>query len=156
MDVDIDAEIEQEDDESFQNELRRAIEESKRPKVQPQVIDVDDAPVVPTPPPWLSERAAMEKERMERQKRRRAEAGLDPIEDEGRETTKKSRTVSPDHTRVAGPSTKPQPQEDVFWEGAHRPTANAYAHPREDGKPVFRLTDIIGPASVQVSFFSRS
>ncbi|KAH8822703.1 tyrosyl-DNA phosphodiesterase-domain-containing protein [Flagelloscypha sp. PMI_526] len=149
---------EEDDDASFQAQLRRAIEESERDAAGPSrstlpsksndpiIIDVDsedevEIPSRPAPPSFLSERAQMEKERRERQKRRRQEAGLDPVSDD--DSNKRSRTSSP---IVASATTVlTTPESERYWDGAHRPTANRYAFPRKDGKNVFRLTDLIGP-----------
>lgn len=41
--------------------------------------------------------------------------------------------------------------DQVFWDGELRPTANLHSEPRQDGKPTFRLSEILGPNS-QISF----
>lgn len=107
---------------------------------------------------FLSERAMLEKERLERQKRVRREAGLDD-EDEG--SSKKQHVYSsPElqtHERggtltnaAASGSSRTVRASDVptidqiFWEGEVRQTANRHAEPRKDGQPTFRLTEVLG------------
>ncbi|KAI6160265.1 hypothetical protein EDD17DRAFT_1834005 [Pisolithus thermaeus] len=41
--------------------------------------------------------------------------------------------------------------DQLFWDGELRPTATLHSVPRQDGKPTFKLTEILGPKS-QIAF----
>lgn len=91
----------------------------------------------------------MERERLARQKRLRKEAGLDDDEErphlpsEGSSkipSNKKSKSA----TNSTAPTTSIPTIDQIFWEGEVRQIANKYAEPREDGRPTFRLTEILG------------
>ena len=99
------------------------------------------------PPPFISERAAMERERLARQKRLRKEAGLDN-DDDNDLSTKRQHLPSPPI---------PIPTSDqIFWEGEVRQIANKHAEPREDGRPTFRLTDILGKVCMPPSHYTTT
>lgn len=108
---------------------------------------------------FLSERALLEKERLERQKRLRRDAGLDDDEAEG--SSKKQHIYSSpelltngtsgiETNAAASGSSHSTPNSDIptidqiFWEGEVRQTANRHAEPRKDGQSTFRLTEVLG------------
>jgi tyrosyl-DNA phosphodiesterase-1 len=101
---------------------------------------------------FLSERAKMEKERLERQKRLRpetiteSERQFDTSEDEENPEPPAKRhhhsTSNSSQINPPGPSKEP-----LFWDGELRQTATIRAEPRKDGLPTFRLTDILGKVS---------
>ncbi|KAG6836262.1 hypothetical protein H0H93_009663 [Arthromyces matolae] len=127
----------------------------------------------PTPPPcvspaggitgFLSERAQMEKERLARQKRLRPDThdnATPENEDDEDEPPAKRQQISRSYAvparnnpassssrrnveepRQASTSTT---QEETFWNGELRQTATQHAEPRQDGKPTFRLTEVLG------------
>ena len=96
------------------------------------------------PPPFISERAAMERERLARQKRLRKEAGLDNDD----LSTKRQHLPSPP---ISIPTS-----DQIFWEGEVRQIANKHAEPREDGRPTFRLTDILGKVCMPPSHYTTT
>ena len=109
----------------------------------------------------------MEKERLERLKRVR---GQEAVDGGHRSTTAKRQRISSsevqadDRTNTTGSASSssvyagssassreatiarlPIPtSEQLFWDGELRPTANKHSLPREDGKPTFRLTEVLG------------
>ena len=109
---------------------------------------------------FLSQRAQLEQERLERQKRLRpqqqqrqatppsqsnstTESGSD---DEIEERPAKRQHVSTQAR--AGPSSSTHPAvNQKFWNGELRQTATQHAEPRKDGQPTFRLTEVLGPVS---------
>ncbi|PFH50374.1 hypothetical protein AMATHDRAFT_145281 [Amanita thiersii Skay4041] len=118
----------------------------------------------PTISAFLSERAQLERERRERQKRLRGQAGLDDSGNESDEPPAKRQQTSfslrPYSDDVSDssippansirPSPLPQvtnPEEKLFWDGELRQTATQHAEPRKDGRPTFRLTEILGKKS---------
>jgi tyrosyl-DNA phosphodiesterase-1 len=160
-------EEEEEDDEKrFQADLQRALEASKvlsqSPSVpQPPATEQTSEQPKPAPSSFLSERARLEKERLERQKRLRGEAGLEDM---------KTAKDGPDSetesdTSLDGPPAKKQqlsrPSQEMavplnlagtsrsfssnmFWNGELRQTATRFAEPRKDGQPTFRLSQVLG------------
>lgn len=108
---------------------------------------------------FLSEKALLEKERLERQKRLRRDAGLDDRSDAEGPSKRQYIYSSPEsltngaseieiNAAASGSHSTSNlgvpTIEQTFWEGEVRQTANRYAEPRKDGQPTFRLTDVIG------------
>jgi tyrosyl-DNA phosphodiesterase-1 len=93
----------------------------------------------------------MEKERLERQKRLRPDTSFD---DKEKATSSKRPHLSETRTNgkskasaaasgsFDGPLTSTI--DPVFWEGEVRQVANRHAEPRKDGRPTFRLTEVLG------------
>jgi tyrosyl-DNA phosphodiesterase-1 len=100
----------------------------------------------------------LERERLERRKRLRKEAGLDDDDDEVTPAKRQQFSSSSSSVRTDGDntivvssrsSTTSQVSdiptaEQVFWDGELRQIANRHADPRKDGEPTFRLTEILG------------
>lgn len=174
----IDLVTDDEDDDSnedtarFQVEIERAIAaskaESSRQHAAMDVAPSDPQLTVPGASAFLSERAQLEKARLERQKRLRPEASLDdnnygddsdddatvrepPAKRQHLSLSSGSRTNN-DSTRpvssTSNGSTSQHTIDQVFWDGEFRQTATRHADPRKDGRPTFRLTEVLG----QVSF----
>jgi len=118
-----------------------------------------DNPILST---FLSERAQLEKERRERQKRLRSQAGLPDSDDDDERPAKRhhlfSSSVRPRADRLSS-STVPSDSarqssatphvalvdgEELFFEGELRQTATQHGEPRRYGRPTFRLTQILG------------
>ena len=150
------------EDAEFQRQIQRAIEASKAEGsasamlsdpskgAQPRAEDAGSATST-----FLSERALMERDRLERQKRLRPDTSF---EEKG-ESSKRQQLASTFETHVNGKtkasvstsgasrsnSTPNIPTIDqVFWEGEVRQVANRFTEPRKDGRPTFRLTDVLG------------
>jgi tyrosyl-DNA phosphodiesterase 1 len=113
---------------------------------------------------FLSEQAQLEKERRKHQKRLRPEPTLDGEDSEDdmgvRECPAKrqhlsSSSVHADNARTrltSTPSTLNVPTLDrVFWDGEFHQTATQHADPRKDGRPTFRIMEVLA----QVSVYSR-
>ena len=112
---------------------------------------------------FLSERAQLEKERRERQKRLRPQASSSssaaPDDDDLEEPPAKRHQVSCSsssfkrsnipHDSNSKKSRELPTIEQVFWDGELRQTATQNAEPRKDGQATIRLTDILG----KVKFF---
>ncbi|PPR00298.1 hypothetical protein CVT24_004588 [Panaeolus cyanescens] len=116
---------------------------------------------------FMAERALLEKERLARQKRLRPESFSTSNQDDDdeddedeydtREPPAKRQNVSScssfsSRSNIRGRSGAQPSQEvptinQVFWNGELRQTATRYADPRADGKPTFRLTEVLGPKS---------
>jgi len=148
-------------DAEFKRELQRAIEASKAEgssstargdsskSAQPRAQEVE-----PATSTFLSERALMEKERLERQKRLRPDTSFDDKEKaisskrphlaETR-TNGKAKATPAASGSFDDPSNSKFPTNDpVFWEGEVRQVANRHAEPRKDGRSTFRLTEVLG------------
>ncbi|KII83975.1 hypothetical protein PLICRDRAFT_180003 [Plicaturopsis crispa FD-325 SS-3] len=150
---------------AFQADLERALAAS-----QAEASSITAAPA-PSGSSFLSERAQLEKERVERQKRMRRAAGVvsededDNSDDEEQEPPAKRQKPHPSSSsagidrRQTSSSTratngkgkaKETNTEDtqVFWDNAEvRQTACASSMPRRDGRPTFRLSEVLGPKS---------
>jgi tyrosyl-DNA phosphodiesterase 1 len=135
------------------------------------VAPSDYQTAVPGSSTFLSERAQLEKERRERQKRLRPEAILDnnDLDDESDEDAvvrdppaKRQHLSSSSRVRTVNPSTRPTSSSStastsanmatidrVFWDGEFRQTATRHAEPRKDGRPTFRITEVLGPVSLK-------
>lgn len=124
--------------------------------------------------PFLIDRAQLERERLARQKRLRPDIAHDKPGDDGDEDEDAETAVPKKRQRISTsfPSTSSKPssstrqntvststaagssratgsgsssRETLFWEGELRQTANAYVDREKDTRPVFRLSEIIGP-----------
>ncbi len=106
---------------------------------------------------FMSERAALEEARLQRQKRRqdqmnenkdsapRKKQRVSPSLSEDSETVQVSTsTAFSSSSKLASKSSEP-----LFWQGIIRQIANAHVDPRKDTKPTFRLSEII--TSVRVA-----
>lgn len=107
---------------------------------------------------FLSERAQLEKERLERQKRLRpltapeltAEDESEDEEPPAKRHKVSSSNLSYTRSNISGVSSSSSSAsaiptaEQEFWQGEIRQTATQHAEPRKDGKPTFRLTDVLG------------
>lgn len=150
----------------YQDDLRQALEASKTSSPPPPV------PQPPGPvsarkeersnqgqPSFLSERAKLEKERLERQKRLRGEATRGDAkavkEDPESETesdvsvdeppAKKQHMSKPSQEKAIPLNpTGTSSSQQLFWDGELRQTATRHAEPRQDGRPTFRLTQVLG------------
>ena len=141
---------ESDSDEEFQAQLRAAIEASKTdpPNIAITETAVEDRSSKEAST-FLSERARLEKERLERQKRRRPQALQTNSDGDGCEDDADRSSVKRHFANskpVAGPSHASISDEvdELFWDGALRPIANMHANPRKDGQPTFRLTEVLG------------
>ena len=144
-------------DDDDERDTKRAIHSDATAESTPK----PDNPVISS---FLSERAQLEKERRERQKRLR---GIQDGEDQPfakrlhpssplRQNDTRSSTLSslasssssgtlhshsPTHTNT---NTNTKNGEQHFFDGELRQTATEFADPRKDGQPTFRLTEILG------------
>ena len=107
---------------------------------------------------FLRERAQLEQERLARLKRLHDELHTQDTEPPSKRPTP-SREMSSSTASVAGTSQIGSQTVDedveVFWDGELRQTANAHVEPGrngEDGRPIFRLSQIIGDVSRFFSF----
>ena len=162
---------EDEGENHFQSQLQRAIEASKantsRSTTQSVLKSESTQSTRSTSAGnFLSERAQMERERLERLKRVRGQ----DTDDEDRSLTstkrqhisssevhtdRRANSVSSAYSVSSGSSTVPHvtsaardtipTSAQLFWEGELRPTANKHCQPRQDGQPTFRLTEVLGP-----------
>ena len=138
----------QNEEQQFQAELQRAMEAS-RPVDQPTPAQSS------TQSSFLSERAQLEKARLERQKRLRGEVGDDAGEDAPplkRQQPSSSSRVRLDKVSLGSATLNPHSApaaspDEVFWDGEIRQTGNMYADPKKNNKPNFHLTYIIGDVS---------
>uniref|UniRef100_A0A8H7XX75 Phospholipase D/nuclease n=1 Tax=Psilocybe cubensis TaxID=181762 RepID=A0A8H7XX75_PSICU len=141
----------QEHMESTKSHLHRIPGPSSRPDVQPDCSPVST---------FLSERAQLERERRERQKRLRPLMEDIPVpedDSEGEEPPAKRHQVYPpsqsnvrsnvSSVNSSRNSSSGSTSEQMFWKGELRQTATMGAEPRKDGKPTFRLTEILGKKS---------
>ncbi|KAF9529923.1 tyrosyl-DNA phosphodiesterase-domain-containing protein [Crepidotus variabilis] len=146
----------EDDDTQFQDELRKALEASRETSRPECALEA-------TPPPvealngFLSERAKLERERLERQKRLRPHSiSTIPTEEDSedddeppakRQNISSSATTS--RSSVSGSAAKVDIPtiEQVFWNGELRQTATKNADPRKDGASTFRITEILGKMS---------
>ncbi|KAK7445706.1 hypothetical protein VKT23_014702 [Stygiomarasmius scandens] len=153
-------------DEEFQAQLRQAIEESKAAtNTRSPPPDTSTVQTTTTTNSFLSERAKLEKERLERQKQIRKAKGLDTSDDEssgkkrkideddGEEEWEEEDEPSSNKSSTAGSSGSSTGNvngttgEELFWNGEIRPIAVQGSEPRKDKKPTFRLTQILGKQS---------
>ncbi|THU84141.1 phospholipase D/nuclease [Dendrothele bispora CBS 962.96] len=168
-------------DDEFDEQLRMAVEASKKdstptvappaptiakkPEATPERSHIDTTPATAS---FLSERAKLEKERLERQRQFRKARGLDENDDERKrkkseeddgeeewedeEDDKKMKEPDAKSSTSSRSATSARPavngnrveNEGLFWNGELRPTAVQGAEPREDKRPTIRLTQILG------------
>ncbi|KDQ55780.1 hypothetical protein JAAARDRAFT_159157 [Jaapia argillacea MUCL 33604] len=162
---------EDDDEAQFMADLQRAIEASKAEvsKIQqperPIPIQSDPPSRSQTHTPFLSDRAQLERERLERQKRLRGEMideEKDEIEVEELPPAKRHHPSSSNRPAranggasssstisrsITGTSTPATTGEQLFWDGELRQTANKHADLKQDIPPTFRLTEVIGNKS---------
>lgn len=166
--------IDDDDDEpdeetKFQDELQRAIEASKADSAarkpdslaastsqtpEPPASAMKDLKIASSAAPaagpssWLSERAKLEKERIERQKKRRRDQGQASEDEDASNDVDAEEPIAkrqrPTPPAQAVPSVATTSSEEYFWEGEYRPITTKHCVPRKDGKPTFRLSEIIG------------
>ncbi|KAI0087489.1 tyrosyl-DNA phosphodiesterase-domain-containing protein [Irpex rosettiformis] len=175
----------EDEDPEFKAQLRRAIAESEATMVvrQPAVNQHTAPDERPYPPmqaavphsgsPFLMDRAEMERQRLERQKRKRPDIArvenIIPkreedddmiIDGDAVRETKRQHVSSPAATARTNASSSSQPprsaiarsqpqthrnKEELFYDGEIRQTANKYVDPPKDTHPVFRLSEILSP-----------
>jgi len=163
--IDLTASSEDDDDESFQQDLNTALEASRLSftgqQQQQLALQSDASNASTTQSSFLSERAKLERERLERQKRLRPDTLIrretvgNSEEDEDQPPSKKHHGFL--SSSVAGPSAGPSASstsvqsststtttDRFFWDGELRQTAVIHGEPRKDGLPTFRLTEILG------------
>jgi tyrosyl-DNA phosphodiesterase-1 len=148
------------DDARFHADLARAISDSKAnasPTTSIISLSTDsdsDQAIGPAAPVqstsiFLTERAQLEQERLARLKRLRG----DSSEDSHRTVPPPPKRSTPSRTTNCASASQEEVVDDreegeeVFWDGELRQTANKHVDPKrngEDGKPVFRLSQIIG------------
>jgi tyrosyl-DNA phosphodiesterase 1 len=163
--IDIDSEDEDVEEARFQEELKHVLEASKAESSlsigNSQITDQPSSQSVVSS--FLSERAQLEKERRERQKRLRPQASYSstaaPDDDDLEEPPAKRHQVSCSNasfkrSNIPHDSSSKKFRElptieQVFWNGELRQTATQTAEPRKDGQATIRLTDVLG----KVKFF---
>lgn len=154
----------------FQADLARAIAASKHdlsPATSIATLSSDSSQIIDDLKPalpstvnsqsnssFLRERAQLEQERLARLKRLRDEPHPQEIEPPMKHPTLSSTEPSSAPASEAGPSQSGSRTVDedveVFWDGELRQTANAHVElgrNGEDGRPIFRLSQIIGDVS---------
>ncbi|KAF8900465.1 tyrosyl-DNA phosphodiesterase-domain-containing protein [Gymnopilus junonius] len=139
---------------------------SAGPSTSAEIGQSSDRPVAVSA--FLAERAQLEKERRERQKRLRPstpDPGSTTEEDDSEieEPPAKRHQVSSSNqsrmrSNISGVSSSKFSSsnsipaiEQVFWSGELRQTATLHAEPRKDGSSTFRLTEVLGKKS-ELSF----
>jgi len=168
--INLDSDEDEDVEESrFQQQLKHVLEASKTESL-PTPTSTSETTIgnsqINQPPSqsmvssFLSERAQLEKERRERQKRLRPQASSsfvpapDDDDDDLEEPPAKRHQVSSSNTPfkrsniLHDSSSKNSHElpmiEQVFWNGELRQTATQYAEPRKDGQATIRLTDVLG------------
>ena len=182
--VEIPQHADEEEDPEFEEQLRRAIAESqaiaaaRQSTVPPQPVEPNDRSYSPVqaavPPPvgtFLGDRAEMERQRLERQKRQRPgmshaknvipkeeEDDDIVIDDDAIRETKRQRVspiAAPAQTNASSSSQPPRPtnargqsriqvnKDELFYDGELRQTANKHVDPTKDIRPIFRLSEIL-------------
>jgi tyrosyl-DNA phosphodiesterase-1 len=167
----------EDEDVRFQAELERAIAASQAETSRQSGRTTTNATALPDShsnaseaSAFLSERAQLEKERRDRQKRLRKEAGFDdngygddsdkdmvivepPAKRQDFLTSSAVACTDNSRARPTLPSSTPgtsadmQTIDQVFWDGEFRQTATKHADPRKDGRPTFRITEVLGQVS---------
>lgn len=175
---------EEDDDTRFERDMKKAIAASQEEQSQTKASSSASIPFSETvkgkeketerPQPqaptamssFMAERAQLEKERRERQKRLRPEAFAVPSpddddeqdDDDSQEPPAKRQQISSSssfastsniRSNSSAQESKEVPTIDqVFWDGELRQTATRFADPRKDGRPTFRLTEVLGPVAI--------
>ncbi|KAF8800390.1 phospholipase D/nuclease [Phlegmacium glaucopus] len=170
INVDNDDDDEDIEESRFQQELKHVLKASKSESLptptstsQTSIANsliINQLPSQSVVSSFLSERAQLEKERRERQKRLRPQASFNSIpapdddDDDLEEPPAKRHQVSCSNTsskrsNISHDSSSKNFHElptieQVFWNGELRQTATQYAEPRKDGQATIRLTDVLG------------
>jgi tyrosyl-DNA phosphodiesterase-1 len=172
--INVDSEDEDIEETRFQEELKHVLEASKAESSSTPIdvarSSIGNSQIANQPPSqsvvssFLSERAQLEKERRERQKRLRPQASSSftaaaDDDDDLEEPPAKRHQVSCSnssskrsnipHDSSSEKSRELPTIEQVFWNGELRQTATQNAEPRKDGQATIRLTDVLG----KVKFF---
>ncbi|EKM76167.1 hypothetical protein AGABI1DRAFT_45345 [Agaricus bisporus var. burnettii JB137-S8] len=169
IDDDDDDDSENNEQTRYQADLQTAIKASRATAQEPQSIPSQQiggpraGQHKTGPSSFLAERAKLEKERLERQKRLRGGTSLgddtdrkDPQSDTesdvsmGEPPTKKAHLSNPlEGMSVPSVSAGASSTSDtkIFWDGELRQTATRFAEPRKDGQRTFRLTQVLGNKS---------
>ncbi|KAG1873180.1 tyrosyl-DNA phosphodiesterase-domain-containing protein [Suillus subluteus] len=171
---------EDDDDDHFQSELLQAIQASRTESPRATTQSIHNHEPLPTESArstpaasFLSERAQMERERLERLKRvrgRDTDDGTRISPPAKRQHIPSSEIHANGQANIASASSSSVPSsssassrtastainhiptsEQLFWNGELRPTANKHSQPRQDGKSTFRLTEVLGLKS-DISF----
>lgn len=143
---------EDEDEARYQEDLKKALQASQGlHQTQQPVQHVESSSISSDSKgsTFLSDRARLEKERLERQKRLRPEMAIEmetqrDIFEDGEERPAKRHHLSTSTSSRLNSNQKKPSNESFFWNGELRQTATMHAEPRKDGLPTFRLTDILG------------
>lgn len=135
----------------------------KIPEPASKIRTSNETSNIPGTSTFLSERAQLEKERLERQKRSRPLPAQNPTvedESEGEEPPAKRHQVYPPdkstvRSNISGVNSSRISNsiptiEQIFWDGELRQTATQHAEPRKDGRPTFRLTEVLGKVRGQI------
>ncbi|KAJ3548645.1 hypothetical protein NMY22_g1191 [Coprinellus aureogranulatus] len=149
------------EDAEFQAQLQKALEESKA-----MVTTAASSSTVSSETAsgssnagsgvssFLAQRAQLERERLERQRKlqgnvNKRESEEDDSEEEDERPAKRRQvaTSSLTGTQEASSSKPTAPEDQIFWKGELRQTATRFAEPRADGQPTFRLTRVLGQTS---------
>jgi tyrosyl-DNA phosphodiesterase-1 len=101
---------------------------------------------------FLAERAQMEKERQERQRRllkQQRKLAAHREDDSDVEEPHAKRLAASHSTNASGKNHKASPPstsdtDSIFWNGEFRQTATRHADPRMDNMATFRLTEVLG------------
>ncbi|CAL1698618.1 unnamed protein product [Somion occarium] len=140
--------------------------QSKPPKLKVQALPEPPSMLVRSSNAFPFDRAQLERERLERQKRLRpdlVEAQSKPQLDNEDEETDENVNMNGRSAKSTRPTTEKaprattsgtqsrEPTDTYFWNGELRQTANKYVEPSKDTRPVFRLTDILAPRD-EISF----
>ncbi|KAG2363887.1 tyrosyl-DNA phosphodiesterase-domain-containing protein [Suillus spraguei] len=171
---------EDDDDDRFQSELLQAIQASKTESSRATTQSVHNPESISqsarsTPAAsFLSERAQMEKERLQRLKRVHGQntddggrisppAKRQRIPSSEIHANSRANLASASSSSILSSSSASSrsasttainhipTSEQLFWNGELRPTANKHCQPRQDGKSTFRLTEVLGLKS-DISF----
>ncbi|KAH6912166.1 hypothetical protein BKA70DRAFT_1145523 [Coprinopsis sp. MPI-PUGE-AT-0042] len=104
---------------------------------------------------WRAERAQLEKERLARQARMLQQQGRtgssgsgtrrsSPDDSDDEDDDDDIRPAKRPNLGKAASSSNANNSDQIFLDGEIRQTANQFAQPRADGKPTFRLTEVLG------------
>ncbi len=120
----------------YEQQLQQAMELSR----------VDTPPTSSTTNGFLTDRARLEQERLQRQsKRTRTDDGPSSGSSRVSEPVAKRPNVASGSIPADTPDATIR--EEMFWDGEYRPIANQFCNPRKDRKLTFRLTEVLGKVS---------
>ena len=166
--ISLDSDDEDIEEARFQEELKHVLEASKTGSSSTPTdvsrLSIDNSQITNQTPgqsvvsSFLSERAQLEKERRERQKRlrpqERSSSAAAPDDDDFEEPPAKRHQISCSNSsfkrsNIVHDSSSEKSHElplieQVFWNGELRQTATQNAEPRKDGQTTIRLTDVLG------------